>query len=75
MCVCARAYICRSEENGKMQRRMTLEKKIHSFFFSTANQIRGERQDAEDDDSREKLPGEGRVGALGDLLAGLGFRV
>ena len=31
--------------------------------------LRGERQEMEEDDGREKQPGEGRVGALGDLLA------
>lgn len=31
--------------------------------------LRGERQETEDDEAHEKQPGEGRVGALGDLLA------
>jgi hypothetical protein len=34
-------------------------------------QIRGERQDDDEEEYREKQPGEGRIGALGDLLAGL----
>ena len=43
----------------------------HNSLALVGPKIRGERQDDDEEEYREKQPGEGRVGALGDLLAGL----
>jgi hypothetical protein len=44
---------------------------LHNSLALVGPKIRGERQDDDEEEYREKQPGEGRVGALGDLLAGL----